>query len=158
MEYLKILFNILVFPGCLFVGAMGLLLSGIDRKVLARMQKRVGPPIIQPLYDFLKLLGKETIVPKAANRKVFLGAPVVGFAALVVTAALIPVLGYRAFEGSADLIVLLYLLTIPAVALIIGGSSSGNPYAGIGISRCRSAARQDAPAKNPASRTAPCAF
>ena len=135
MEYLKILFNILVFPGCLFVGAMGLLLSGIDRKVLARMQKRVGPPIIQPLYDFLKLLGKETIVPKAANRKVFLGAPVVGFAALVVTAALIPVLGYRAFEGSADLIVLLYLLTSPAVALIIGGSSSGNPYAGIGISR-----------------------
>ncbi len=135
MEYLKIIFNILVFPGCLFVGAVGLLLAGLDRKVLARMQKRVGPPVIQPLYDFLKLLGKETIVPKAANRKVFLAAPVVGFSALVVTALFLPVLGYRAFEGSADLIVLLYLLTIPAVALIVGGSSSGNPYAGIGISR-----------------------
>ncbi|MBR0139643.1 MAG: NADH-quinone oxidoreductase subunit H [Firmicutes bacterium] len=135
MIYLKILFNILVFPGLLFVGVVGLLLAGLDRKILARMQNRVGPPIIQPLYDFLKLLGKETIVPKAANRKVFLAAPVVGFSALVVTAMLIPVLGYSAFEGSADMIVLLYLLTIPAVALIVGGSSSGNPYAGIGISR-----------------------
>ncbi len=135
MIYLKILFNILVFPGLLFVGAVGLLLAGLDRKILARMQNRVGPPIIQPLYDFFKLLGKETIVPKAANRKVFLAAPVVGFSALVVTAMLIPVLGYSAFEGSADMIVLLYLLTIPAVALIVGGSSSGNPYAGIGISR-----------------------
>ncbi len=135
MIYLKILFNILVFPGLLFVGAVGLLLAGLDRKILARMQNRVGPPVIQPLYDFFKLLGKETIVPKAANRKVFLAAPVVGFSALVVTAMLIPVLGYSAFEGSADMIVLLYLLTIPAVALIVGGSSSGNPYAGIGISR-----------------------
>ena len=135
MDILKTVFNILIFPGFLFVGIIGLLLAGLDRKVIARMQRRVGPPILQPLYDFLKLLGKETIVPKAANKKVFLAAPVVGSVSLVVMALFIPVFGYSAFEGSADLIVLLYLLTIPAVAMIIGGSSSGNPYAGIGISR-----------------------
>ena len=71
-DTLMVLFHILVFPGLLFVCVCGLLLAGIDRKVLAHMQKRVGPPIVQPLYDFLKLMGKETIVPQAANRTVFL--------------------------------------------------------------------------------------
>ncbi|MBR5741486.1 MAG: NADH-quinone oxidoreductase subunit H [Firmicutes bacterium] len=130
-----ILFHVLVFPGLLFVCVIGLLLAGIDRKTLARMQKRIGPPIVQPWYDFLKLMGKETIVPANANRAVFLGAPVVGLASLVVMMLFIPIFGYSAFSGGADLIVILYLLTIPAVCLIVGGSSSGSPYAGIGISR-----------------------
>ena len=133
--FLTVLFQILIFPGLLFVCVIGLLLAGVDRKVLARMQKRVGPPLIQPFYDFLKLMGKETIIPHAANKTVFLAAPVVGFASLVVTMLFIPVFGYSAFSGSGDLIVILYLLTIPAVALIVGGSASGSPFAGIGISR-----------------------
>lgn len=128
-------FHVLVFPGLLFVAAVGLLLAGIDRKVLARMQKRKGPPIIQPFYDFFKLMGKETIIPHAANRRAFLLAPILGFVSLVVLMLFIPVFGYSPFSTNADLIIVLYLLTIPAVALIIGGSASGSPYAGIGISR-----------------------
>lgn len=135
MDTLMVLFNILIFPGLLFVCVVGLLLAGFDRKVLARMQKRVGPPIVQPFYDFFKMMGKETIVPDAANRFAYMAAPVIGFASLVVMILFIPIFGYSRFAGSADLIVLLYLLTIPAVALIIGGSASGSPYAGIGISR-----------------------
>ena len=46
---------ILIFPGFLFCFVVGLLLCGIDRKLVARMQKRVGPPVIQPFYDFFKL-------------------------------------------------------------------------------------------------------
>ena len=128
-------FHVLVFPGLLFVSVVGLLLAGLDRKVLARMQKRIGPPIIQPFYDFFKLMGKETIIPHAANRKAFLIAPVLGFVSLVVMMLFIPIFGYSPFSTNADLIVILYLLTIPAVALIVGGSASGSPYAGIGISR-----------------------
>lgn len=135
MNILILLFNILIFPGALFIAVIGLLLAGIDRKVLAHMQKRVGPPVIQPLYDFLKLLGKETIIPKAANRVAFIGAPIVGCIALIFTGVLISVSGYGVFGFNGDLIVVLYLLTIPAVALIVGGASSGSPYAGIGISR-----------------------
>ena len=135
MMILKTLFYILVFPGFLFVSSVGLLLAGIDRKVLARMQKRVGPPIVQPLYDFFKLMGKETIIPQAANKTAFLAAPVVGFVSLVVLMLFIPVFSFSAFPAKADLIVVLYLLTIPGVALIVGGSASGSPYAGIGISR-----------------------
>ncbi len=135
MKILLALFHIFVFPGLLFVTCFGLLLAGIDRKVLARMQKRVGPPVIQPFYDFFKLMGKETIIPHAANKTAFLAAPVVGFVSLVVLMLFIPVFGFSAFSGKADLIVVLYLLTIPAVAMIVGGSASGSPYAGIGISR-----------------------
>ena len=127
--------KVLIFPGLLFAAAGGLLLAGFDRKVLARMQKRVGPPIMQPTYDFLKLMGKETIVPHAANKTVYKAAPVVGFISLVVMMLFIPIGGYSAYSGKADLIVILYLLTIPAVALIVAGSASGSPYAGIGISR-----------------------
>ncbi len=132
---IKSIFYSLVFPGLLFTAAAGLLLAGIDRKVIARMQKRIGPPIRQPLFDFLKLMGKETIVPRRANRLVFLGAPVVNLISLALIMLFIPVLGFTAFSGSADLIVILYLITISGVALIVGGSSSGSPYAGIGISR-----------------------
>ena len=135
MTILENAFSVLVFPGLLFVAIVGLLLAGIDRKILARMQKRKGPPILQPFYDFFKLMGKETIVPDAANKRVFLAAPIVGFASLVVMMLFIPIFGYTAFSTQGDMIILLYLLTIPAVAMIIGGSASGSPYAGIGISR-----------------------
>ncbi|MBO6164116.1 MAG: NADH-quinone oxidoreductase subunit H [Lachnospiraceae bacterium] len=128
-------FYVLIFPGALFTAVVGLFLAGIDRKVIAHMQHRIGPPIRQPMYDFFKLMGKETIVPARANKIVFLGAPVVGFISLAVIMLFIPIMGFTAFSGNADLIVILYLITIGGVALIVGGSSSGSPYAGIGISR-----------------------
>ena len=65
---LETLGYILIFPGFLFCFLVGLFLSGVDRKIVARMQKRVGPPLLQPFYDFFKLCGKETIVPAAANK------------------------------------------------------------------------------------------
>ena len=135
MEILQTLLQILIFPGLLFQVVVGLLLAGIDRKVVARMQHRVGPPILQPTYDFFKLMGKETIVPAAANKTVYLLAPVVGFVGLVILGLFVPVFGTNVFGTGADLIVILYLLTVPAVCLIVGGSASGSPYAGIGISR-----------------------
>lgn len=135
MLILKYLFYIFIFPGFLFCFIIGLLFAGIDRKIVARMQNRIGPPIIQPFYDFFKLMGKETIVPRAAAKHVFLLAPYFGLASLVTVSLFIPIFKFTAFSTVADLIVILYLLTIPAVALIVGGSSSGSPFAGVGISR-----------------------
>ncbi len=135
LDGLRYLAYILIFPGFLFCFLSGLLLCGIDRKLVARMQKRVGPPILQPFYDFFKLLGKETIVPAVANRSVFLFAPLVGLAAQVVLQLFIPVFSFSAFHGVADVIVILYLLLIPALSVILGAASSGSPYAGIGLSR-----------------------
>ena len=135
LQALRYLVYVLVFPGFLFCFMTGLLLCGIDRKLVARMQKRVGPPILQPFYDFFKLCGKETIVPAAANRTVFLLAPLVGLAALVVIQLFIPVFRFSAFNSIADVIVILYLLLIPALSVIMGGAASGSPYAGVGLSR-----------------------
>lgn len=111
-------------------------MAGIDRKLVARMQRRVGPPILQPWYDFVKCCAKETIIPRCAKKAIFIGAPYLGLACLIVIALFIPVGSYgSAFTAGADLVVILYLLTIAGVTLIIGASSTGSPYAGVGLSR-----------------------
>lgn len=125
-----------LFPGGLFALAVGLLFKGLDRRVEARLQRRVGPPLVQPLLDIAKLLTKETLIPKTAVRSVFLAAPVVGFAGMAVCAAFIPVPGvFDGLYNMGDLLVLFYLLPIPAIAIMLGGSASSSPFGAIGFSR-----------------------
>jgi len=122
--------------GVVGTAVVGLLSKWIDRKVSAKIQWRVGPPWYQPLADIIKLLGKETIVPEAARKTGFLLAPLVGFAAVSVAAAILWAANIdpeMAFVG--DVIVVLYLLTIPAIAIIAGGAASGNPHGVVGASR-----------------------
>jgi len=115
---------------------IGLVSSWVDRKVTARVQYRVGPPFFQPVYDIAKLLGKETLLPERAQGRGFLLAPVVGFAAAGLGAAILWHANLRPGEGFVgDLIVLLYVLTIPAIAAIYGGLASGSPHATVGASR-----------------------
>lgn len=133
---LSSLFHVLIFPGLLFCVVMGVLLSGLDRIWVARMQRRVGPPLLQSWYDFLKCCGKETIVPRHAKKAVYFAAPVVGFAALISISLFLPVAGGKpAYSGTADLVVILYLLTLVSVCMIVGASASGSPFAGVGLSR-----------------------
>ena len=136
MTFLINLVQLLIFPGLLFCVVFGVLMAGIDRKLVARMQRRVGPPILQPWYDFVKCCAKETIIPRCAKKAIFIGAPYLGLACLIVIALFIPVGSFgSAFTAGADLVVILYLLTIAGVTLIIGASSTGSPYAGVGLSR-----------------------
>lgn len=135
-ESLSLLLAVLVFPGGLFVLAVGLFIKGIDRRLAARLQRRVGPPLIQPLLDLVKLARKRTMVPDTAARTVFLGAPLVGCIGMITAAALIPIPGvYEPSPMLGDLLVLFYLLLVPAVVMMIAGSSSGSPYGAIGFSR-----------------------
>lgn len=132
----KTLFYFIVFPGFLFTALVGILVSWIDRKVTARVQWRVGPPILQPLYDFVKLLGKETIVPQAGAKLTFLLSPLFGLAAVTIVSTLlwlVMISPGKTFLG--DLIVVIYLLAIPSICVIIGGFASGNPLASLGASR-----------------------
>ena len=136
MTFLINLVQLLIFPGLLFCVVFGVIMAGIDRKLVARMQRRVGPPILQPWYDFVKCCAKETIIPRCAKKAIFIGAPYLGLACLIVIALFIPVGSYgSAFTAGADLVGILYLLTIAGVTLIIGASSTGSPYAGVGLSR-----------------------
>ena len=126
----------LLFFGFFLTAVAGLLASWIDRKVTARVQYRVGPPLLQPLIDILKLLGKETLVPTGASKTTFLLAPLVGFGSVVVVSTLLWVNNIRLGEGFlGDIIVAIYLLTIPSISIIMGGFASANPLASIGASR-----------------------
>jgi NADH-quinone oxidoreductase subunit H len=134
---LKDLFYYLIYPGFLFVAVVGGFLSFFDRKITAWVQFRKGPPVLQPFYDFFKLLlVKETIVPAKGSKITFLLAPVFSLFGAIVSSVLIfmPLLGIKTgFAG--DVIVIFYLLTIPSLAYIIGALASGNPLASIGASR-----------------------
>ncbi|MFA5095996.1 MAG: complex I subunit 1 family protein [Candidatus Omnitrophota bacterium] len=133
------LFYILIFPGFLFVSCFGLLAEFIDRRLYARMQNRMGPPWFQPIADFIKLIAKEEVIPSAANPRMFEAAPLFALASCVCAFLYIPL--WRAgslspFNG--DLIVVLYLLTIPTLAFFIGGWYSTSLFSRIGSVRCLS--------------------
>jgi len=133
---MMVLFYFLIFPGFLFTAVSGMLASWVDRKVSARIQWRKGPPWYQNFMDFIKLSGKEIIIPEQSPAWVFLLAPLLGLVSITVVATLI---GRTMINSQAgflgDIIVVLYLLTVPSLAVIIGGAASANPFASVGVSR-----------------------
>lgn len=125
-----------LFFGFLLTAIIGLLASWIDRKVTAKVQYRVGPPLLQPLIDIVKLLGKETLIPAGSSKITFLMAPVIGLASVILVSTLLWINNiYPAKSFLGDLIVVLYLLVIPSISIIIGGFASRNPLASLGASR-----------------------
>jgi len=130
------LFNLLVFPGLIFLGVISLWAEYFDRKLYARLQNRVGPPWFQPLADFIKLLGKENVVPEEADIRIFNLSPVFALAATITAFFYIPLWGARAlFSFNGDLIVVLYLLTMPTLTFFLGGWYSRSLFSTIGAVR-----------------------
>jgi len=132
---LQNLFWIIIFPGFLFTVAVGLVASWVVRKVSALVQWRVGPPLLQPLYDVVKLLGKETLVPQDAQQVVFKAAPLVALAATLLLSTMLwrIAISQSAFVG--DIVVAIYLMVLPSLALIFGSSASASPHAAVGTAR-----------------------
>ncbi|HHH78278.1 MAG: NADH-quinone oxidoreductase subunit H [Thermoplasmata archaeon] len=119
-----------------FAVLLGLSFKGIDRKIAAHMQSRIGPPLRQPFWDVGKLMMKESVVPENAVSWLFNIAPVVCLASSIMLLLYIPMAGYEPLlHGHGDLILVLYMLTIPALSMVAGGFASGSPYATIGAQR-----------------------
>ena len=114
---LAILAALIVAP---FAGA---LLMGLDRKLTARMQSRVGPPILQPFYDIFKLLGKEPIL---VNRVQAVYA-FLHLAFMVLTLALVLM--------GQDALMILFTLAFSTLSLVLGGMCARSPYSRIGSQR-----------------------
>lgn len=108
------------------------LFEGIVRKLKAVIQSRKGPPITQPYRDILKLLAKENLQP--GGGVIFRWAPVFTLAALLVAAMLTPMGAKPPLGMTGDTIVWIYVLSLAAVAMMLGAFASGNPfgYAGAG--------------------------
>lgn len=127
MDILMIILNIVVFLG------LAPLYEGIIRKLTAKVQSRQGPPIYQPYLDLLKLLGKDNLV---SDNWAFKLAPMMAFAAVTAVVTIIPI-GFKAncLTQYADVITIVYLLTLAGISILLGALSSKNAYAMIGASR-----------------------
>ena len=102
---------------------LGGLLAGFDRILTARMQSRKGPPLPQPFYDVLKLLGKRTMVVN--NYQILYVACFLIFVVLT---------GTLFFVGG-DLLLTIFALTVASIFLILGAYSANSPYSTIGAER-----------------------
>lgn len=138
----RLLFSILVFPGLLFIVSLGLFSEWFLRKIVARMQNRMGPSyvgpfgILQPLADLIKLVAsKEEIRQKYSMLWLGKSFVLLGVGAIVASLLLLPLSPLR-FTAPYDFIVYLYLCcVIVPMALVFVGLSTPNPYTGVGVSR-----------------------
>ncbi|HYM32998.1 MAG TPA: NADH-quinone oxidoreductase subunit H [Candidatus Cybelea sp.] len=115
--------------------ALAPLLTGLVRKVKARLLRRRGPSVIQPYRDLLRLLRKEVVLAENASW-LFRVAPYMIFAATWVAAALIPTFATGLlFSWTADLIAIIALLGSARFFLALAGMDVGTSFGGIGSSR-----------------------
>ena len=102
---------------------IGGLLEGIDRKISARMQRRVGPPLFQPFYDVIKLWKKQIIVVSRAQAF-----------ALITYLALIILTGSMFFAGT-DILMCFFVMSTGATFLYFAAVAASSPYSTIGANR-----------------------
>ena len=143
MDILKTIFYLFVYPGFLFLLSYSTFCEWVDRKVYARLQNRIGPlhtgclGILQPIADLVKLFSKEDIVPEKADKAMFSALPVFALAIVCTAAMLLPVWHFtvagetfNSFTG--DLIVVVYLLSLPTLIFFLAGWHSTNFFSTIG--------------------------
>jgi formate hydrogenlyase subunit 4 len=114
---------LLIITYIIFAPLIGGLIAGIDRKISARMQGRVGPSILQPFLDVRKLLNKENIVVNRAQKYYILCF----LTFIIFTGAL--------FFSGADILLVIFALTLANIFLILGAYSTFSPYSYIGAER-----------------------
>jgi len=115
---------------------VGMFYGGLNRKITARMQNRVGPPVYQNFIDLLKLQGKKTNIAHGVMGHL---APMWIIIAAMTVLMFIPVLqnglwfDNLTFKG--DLIFILYMMVFGSLGMALGAGQSGNPNSAIGVTR-----------------------
>jgi len=136
VEAWLIFLYVVAFPGILFLIGYSFFVEWFDRKMYAKMQNRVGPPVVQPFADFVKLLSKEDIMPEGVEAKPYNILPLLAFAAVATSFVYIPVFMTTTPVGfQGDLLLVLYMLTLPTIILFLVGWYSHNTFATIGAYR-----------------------
>jgi ech hydrogenase subunit B len=114
---------ILIACGLIVGPILGGLVSGLDRILTARMQSRIGPPLLQPFYDVAKLLFKESLVVNVWQ--VFCAYCYIAASSIALVL----------FFLQSDLLLILFVQAVGAVMLVVGALSSTSPYSHIGAHR-----------------------
>ncbi len=134
MTILTALARLLIFPGLLFAVPAAWFFLWVERKFVALMQGRVGPPFMQPFWDFVKLLGKNTPPRPGIAGMLMRAWPLIAVSSAAGAVGLLPVMpASGGFEG--DLILLLALLELPSICIIAAGFSSRSIFGEIGSAR-----------------------
>jgi formate hydrogenlyase subunit 4 len=111
------------------------LLLGVIAKTKAVFAGRVGPPLLQPYHDVVKLLRKGSVLSRTTTW-VFRAGPVVGLATAFLAALLVPIGGHAAplsFEG--DLVLFAYLLALGRFFTVLAALDTGSAFEGMGGAR-----------------------
>jgi NADH-quinone oxidoreductase subunit H len=126
--------RLLIFPGLLFAVPAAWFMLWVERKAVALMQGRVGPPFMQPFFDFVKLLGKSTPPRPGIGGLLMRAWPLIAVSSAAGAVGLLPVFPTSGgFAG--DLILLLALLELPSMCIIAAGFSSRSIFGEIGSAR-----------------------
>jgi NADH-quinone oxidoreductase subunit H len=127
-------FALLIFPGFLYAVPMGWLMLWLERKILARLQSRIGPPFYQPFFDFVKLMSKEPI-PRAKGEDVFyLLIPLLALGATLGSMTLLPILASSS-SAVGDLVLFIALIEISPIGLVLLGFFSRSIFGQVGAIR-----------------------
>jgi NADH-quinone oxidoreductase subunit H len=136
MDVIRDLAALMFFPGGIFVLAGGLAYEWIDRKLIARLQNRIGPRWFQPLGDVVKLLAKEEVIPNGVNPWLFIGLPIVALAGALTAVLYVPLAGLApAHSFPGDLIVTVYLLSLLTLCTGLAGSNTADRFSMMGATR-----------------------
>ncbi len=135
MTEIRTLAEMLLFPGAPYLVGVGLLLAWVDRKVIAVFQGRIGPPIYQPLADLIKLLAKEDITTVGADSRLAAFLPVMSLACSLTAGLMVPVGNHAIVSFEGDLVVALFLLSLPTLALFLAGLIVPSVYNVLGGNR-----------------------
>lgn len=127
---LSVLIWIVFYPIIAF--SIGVFLGGYGRKFTARVQRRVGPPWIQPFFDVVKLMSKRTNISHGYMHDAAMMMLVGG---TVMTLYFVPVPGFVYFSQFGDFLVIAYLILVPSLGMALGVGETANPNGSIGISR-----------------------
>jgi NADH-quinone oxidoreductase subunit H len=130
------LLKMLVFPGGLTLIALGLLYEYIDRKLVARFQNRVGPRVLQPLADTIKLLAKEEVIPAGVIPLFFVSLPIIAMAGALTAGLYIPLAGFApSFSLPGDLIITVFLLGLLTICIGLAGANTADRFSLLGATR-----------------------
>lgn len=116
----------------LYATFVGFMFMGIIRIVTARIHRRVGPPIYQPILDTIKLLSKKSNI---THGLIYDFGILYAVGATILAVMFIPLWNIGVLRAYGDLILITFLLEIPMLGIMFAAMSSGNPYAGIGAQR-----------------------
>jgi NADH-quinone oxidoreductase subunit H len=129
------LLGLVLFPGIFYLVAMALLLAWVDRKFVALWQGRVGPPIYQPLADVIKLLAKEDILPQGTDIAMATLLPLAAMVSAMTAGMFIPVGNAVLYSFEGDLVIALFLLSVPSLAYFLAGWVTPSVYGVLGGNR-----------------------